>query len=123
MKSIEWFERQIQKDKEEINNDKIHFIKKIRKVGVNEVVNYQKSTTKTTWNSIGQIWRRIKKNFKFLKDCAEVSEKLNNNENLNNIEVSIDINPENFIPLLREIEESVKTRVMRNQSKNISNHK
>ena len=57
------------------------------------------------------------KNFKFLKDCAEVSEQLNNNENLNNIEISIDIDSQNFIPLLREIEESVKMRVMRHQTK------
>ena len=63
MKSIEWYERQFQKDQNEINKDKMQFIKKIRQVGLNDIVNQQKSTItiKTT------LWMKIKKILNFLK--------------------------------------------------------
>ena len=63
MKSIEWYERQFQKDQNEINKDKMQFIKKIRQVGLNDIANQQKSTItiKTT------LWMKIKKILNFLK--------------------------------------------------------
>ena len=63
MKSIEWYERQFQKDQNEIKKDKMQFIKKIRQVGLNDIANQQKSTItiKTT------LWMKIKKILNFLK--------------------------------------------------------
>ena len=57
------------------------------------------------------------KHSKILEDCAEISELLSNNKLIINSEVTVHINVRDYPHLLSEIEEYVKIRVDRDQSK------
>ena len=57
------------------------------------------------------------KHSKILEDCAEVSKLLSNNKLIINSEVTVHINVRDYPHLLSEIEEYVKIRVDRDQSK------
>tara|TARA_R110000765_G_scaffold58269_2_gene113997 strand:+ start:525 stop:764 length:240 start_codon:yes stop_codon:yes gene_type:complete len=51
------------------------------------------------------------KSFKILSDCAEIAESLNSNSTIHSSKIHINVNPRNFIEVLREIEEFVKIKV------------
>jgi hypothetical protein len=57
------------------------------------------------------------KHSKILEDCAEVSKLLSNNKLIINSEVTVHIPPQNYPHLLNEMEEYVKIRVDKTQSK------
>jgi len=59
---------------------------------------------------------KTEKNIVYLKDCAKIAEIIENNSNIKKTVVTMDIEKEKFVELLKEIEEFVKTRVNRNQS-------
>ena len=55
----------------------------------------------------------VEKNFKFLKDCAEISEQIKVNPYLKKTTITIYINSQDYPFLLGEVEEFVKMRVNR----------
>ena len=57
------------------------------------------------------------KESKILEDCAEIAQKLKLNPNIKNTQITINIPGNKFLGVILEIEEFVRIRVDRNQSK------
>ena len=57
------------------------------------------------------------KESKILEDCAEIAQKLKFNPNIKNTQITINIPGHKFLGVILEIEEFVRIRVDRNQSK------
>ena len=51
------------------------------------------------------------KEFKILSDCAQIAELLKDNPNVHTSQIHLNIPPNKFIKVLREIEEFVKIKV------------
>ena len=58
---------------------------------------------------------KTEKNIVYLKDCAKIAEIIENNSNIKKTVVTMDIEKEKFIELLKEIEEFVSMRVDKSQ--------
>ena len=54
--------------------------------------------------------------FRYLGECAEIAEKLEKENLFTNTTVTLNTNPKNYLEIIQEIEEFVKSPVNRNQS-------
>lgn len=57
------------------------------------------------------------KTYRFLEDCAEVAEKIKTNEMLRDCKITVNVPSNRFVDVLREIEEFVRVRVDKSQTK------
>jgi len=57
----------------------------------------------------------IEKSYKFLGDCAEIAEKLKQNQMFLTSKINVNVNRNDYPALLKEIEEFVRVRVDRTQ--------